>query len=406
MPRRHPPADYDHHRPLDEWDPAATHAELRRSSPVHHSSAHGGYWVITSHDLVTRCARDPATFSSEHDVEGSGCGPEFGGIAIPPQRSYRSIPSEIDGRAFHQYRRILLPWFTPAATARWTPTVRRFATECLAPHLPSGEVDLVLDLANPVPAMLTLAVVGLDVADWRRFAEPLHALVYAEPQSEPWHEALRSIGDLRLALGELVEARRRRPHDDLATAVVQGRVDGQPVTPADALNVLFAVIAGGVDTTTALLANSLAWLDDHPGERSRLIADPDRRPMAREEFLRAFSPAPATARTTTCPVDLGVEHLGPGQRVLLSWSAANRDPAVFAEPDQVDLGRDTSAHVAFGFGPHHCIGAPLARVAFDAVLDVVLETMADYRIDRQRAARYPRVGAVNGWITMPACFSS
>ena len=110
---------YDHHRPLDEWDPASTHAQLRRSCPVAHTPAHGGYWVITSHDLVRRCGRDPDTFSSEHDLDGSRMGREFGGIAIPPQGRYRGIPSEIDGTVFHEYRRLLLPWFTPAATTRW-----------------------------------------------------------------------------------------------------------------------------------------------------------------------------------------------------------------------------------------------------------------------------------------------
>ena len=397
--------DYDHHRPISEWDPDGAHADLRRNDPVHFSALHGGYWVVTSHELVTRCARDPGLFSSEHDVDGTGPGGQFGGIAIPPQRAYRSIPSEIDGPAFRQYRRTLLPWFAPAATEQWRPVVRRFAQDCLAPHLASGQVDLVLDLANPVPAMVTLDLVGLDVGDWRRFAEPLHALVYAEPQSTAWSGALEQIAELRAALADTVADRRRNPRDDLATTVVQGQLDGRPVEPEEAVNVLFAVVAGGVDTTTALLANALSWLEEHPQERRGLAEHPEDREAAREEFLRAFSPAPATARTTTCPVDLGAHHLEEGSRVLLSWTAANRDPEVFSEPDRLDLGRDASAHVAFGFGPHRCIGAPLARITFDAVLEVVLEAIPEYRIDRSRAARYPRVGAVNGWIAMPATFS-
>jgi cytochrome P450 len=401
-----PPADYDHHRPLDQWDPEATHAQLRRTCPVAHTPAHGGYWVVTSHDLVRRCGRDPEAFSSEHDLSGSRLGPTFGGIAIPPQGVYRSIPSEIDGRPLHQYRRLLLPWFTPAATSQWTPVIHSMAASLLEQHRRSGSIDLVLDLANPVPAMVTLALVGLETALWQQFAGPLHALVAAPPQSPDWLAALEDIGRLRAALLDLVVARRRSPAGDVASAVVTAEIDGEAVSDADAVNALFAVVAGGVDTTTALIANALLWLSEYPDVRRRLIEDPPLRVSAREEFLRVFSPAPATARTVTGDVPVGGEELHRGERVLLSWAAANRDPAVFEQPDRVDVTRDAYSHLAFGFGPHHCIGAPLARATFDAVLNVVLDTIGDYTVDPAGAIRYPRVGAVNGWVSLPARFSA
>jgi cytochrome P450 len=397
---------YDHHRPLDEWDPESTHARLRMSCPVAHTSAHGGYWLVTSHDLVRQCGRDPAAFSSEHDLDGSGLGQDFGGIAIPSQGRYRGIPSEIDGPAFHQYRRLLLPWFTPASTARWVPVIRTISAERIERHLESGQIDLVLDLANPVPAMVTMMLVGLEAGQWERFAGPLHSLVFAPPQSASWFAALEGIGHLRAALLDLAVARRESPAEDVASAVVAAEIDGQPVSDADAVNVLFAIVAGGVDTTTALIANSLLWLAAHPDVRRRLIDDPDLRPAAREEFLRVFSPAPATARTTTGSVHIGGQDLERAERLLLSWAAANRDPAVFDQPERVDVTRDAGQHVAFGFGPHRCIGAPLARATFDGVLDVVLASIGDYVVDVAQAARYPRVGAVNGWERIPARFSS
>jgi cytochrome P450 len=264
---------------------------------------------------------------------------------------------------------------------------------------------LVLDLANPVPAMVTLALVGLETDEWRRYAEPLHSLVYAEPTSPARATALEEIAGLRAALLDVVVARRAEPRGDLATTVVKGVIEGEPVGDHDAVNVLFAVVSGGVDTTTGLIANALVWLSAHPAVRQRLIEDPTLRPGAREEFLRAFSPAPATARTTTGPVCLGGQVLGRGERVLLSWTAANRDPAVFADPDVVDIDRDAQHHVAFGFGPHRCIGAPLARVTFDVVLDVVLDRIGDYVVDLEAARPYPRVGAVNGWSSVPATFT-
>ena len=186
--------------------------------------------------------------------------------------------------------------------------------------------------------------------------------------------------------------------------MVAAEIDGEAVSDADAVNVLFAIVAGGVDTTTALIANSLFWLSEHPDVRRRLIDDPGLRSSAREEFLRVFSPAPATARTATGPVQIGGQDLRRGERLLLSWAAANRDPAVFDQPDRVDVTRDARPHVAFGFGPHRCIGAPLARATFDGVLDAVLDTIGDYVVDVDKAARYPRVGAVNGWERLPARF--
>ena len=178
------------------------------------------------------------------------------------------------------------------------------------------------------------------------------------------------------------------------------------MSDADAVNVLFAIVAGGVDTTTALIANALFWLSAHPDVRRQLVSDPELRPSAREEFLRVFSPAPATARTATGAVNVGGQDLKRGERLLLSWAAANRDPAVFENPDHVDVTREAGPHVAFGFGPHRCIGAPLARATFDGVLETVLDTIGDYVVDVGKAARYPRVGAVNGWERLPARFSS
>ncbi len=400
------PDAYDHHRPLDEWDPDSMHARLRSSCPVAHTPAHGGYWVVTSHDLVRQCGRDPEAFSSEHDLDGFRLGREFGGIAIPPQGRYRGIPSEIDGSAFHGYRRLLLPWFTPAATQRWVPVIRAITAERIDRHRESGTIDLVLDLANPVPAMVTMMLVGLEAGEWEKFAGPLHSLVFAPPNSSSWLAALDGISHLRAALLDLVHSRRELPAEDVASAVVAAEIDGDPVSDADAVNVLFAIVAGGVDTTTALIANSLFWLSEHPDVRSQLLGDPDLRRSAREEFLRVFSPAPATARTATGSVHVGGQDLERGERLLLSWAAANRDPAVFDEPDRVDVARDARPHVAFGFGPHRCIGAPLARVTFDGVLDGVLGTIGDYVVDVAQAVRYPRVGAVNGWEQMPARFSS
>jgi cytochrome P450 len=392
-----PGVDYDHHRPLAEWDPDARHAELRATCPVAYTERHGGYWVVTSYDAVTVGGQDADALTTEHDLDGTGSGTEFGGIAIPSP-NYRSLPSEVDGAAHLRYRRLVQPALSPAAALAWGARARGWTAECIRPHLAEGRIDLVLDIANPVPAMVTLALVGLPAEEWETYAEPLHALVYAEPGSDARARIQQTIAGLRARLGELVAARRASPTDDVASSVV-GALDD-----ADAVNVLFTVISGGLDTTTALIANALVWLDAHRDVRDELARDSAARTPAREEFLWVFSPAPATARTVGADVELADQALHRGERVLLSWAAANRDPSVFPDPDRVDVARPNNRHLAFGAGPHRCIGASLARSTFDAVLDVVLRKLPDYTVDRAAARRYDRVGAVNGWVTVPATF--
>jgi cytochrome P450 len=398
-------ADYDHHRPLAEWAPDQTHAELRARCPVAFSEHHGGYWVVTSYEQVSRCGHRDDAFTTDHDLDGTGRGREFAGIAIPAQSVYRSLPTEVDGPAHLAYRRLLQPAFAPATSATWAARAREWAEGCIDAHIETGRIDLVLDLANPVPAMVTLALVGLPAQEWKRYAEPLHTLVFTEPTSEARAGLLATIGELRERLAALVAERRARPADDLASVVTASEVDGRPVSDVDAVNLLFTVISGGLDTTTALVANALAWLDDNPDVRSRMIAEPALRTSAREEFLRVFSPAPATARTAAHAVDVEGRTIAKGSRLLLSWTAANRDPSVFADPDTVDVERPNNRHVAFGAGPHRCIGAPLARSTFDAIIDVVLDRIPDYVVDRSLATRYARVGAVNGWVSIPATFT-
>ena len=398
-------ADYDHHRPVSEWAPDRTHAELRARCPVAFTEHHGGYWVVTSYAQVSRCGHRDDEFTTDHDLEGTGRGREFAGIAIPAQSVYRSLPSEVDGLAHLGYRRLLQPALAPAASALWAERARVWAEGCVDAHVETGRIDLVLDVANPVPAMVTLALVGLPAGEWKRYAEPLHTLVFTEPTSEARAGLLVTIAELRARLADLVAERRIRPADDLASAVTASEIDGRPVPDIDAVNLLFTVISGGVDTTTALVANALVWLGDHPDVRTRLIEDPALRASAREEFLRVFSPAPATARTAAQTVDVGGRTIAVGSRVLLSWTAANRDPSVFADPDSVDVARPNNRHVAFGAGPHRCIGAPLARSTFDAIIDVVLDRIPDYTVDRSAASRYARVGAVNGWVSIPATFT-
>jgi cytochrome P450 len=149
----------------------------------------------------------------------------------------------------------------------------------------------------------------------------------------------------------------------------------------------------------------LWWLEEHPEQRQRLIDEPALMEHATEEFLRVFTPVPALARTATTDVELGGQQLCEGDRVLMSFAAANRDPAVFDEPDEAKLDRFPNPHTSFGLGIHRCIGSNLARSWFQLMLRGVLDRMPDYTIDRGAARRNHSIGIINGFINMPATFT-
>jgi cytochrome P450 len=395
---------YDHHSAEHAVDAPAIHADLRARCPVSWTESHGGFWVATSYDAVEEAARNPATFVSDHDIDGSRQGYE--GITIPSIPGVRFIPSECDAPEFSLYRRLLNPSFAPPVIARWEPLVRQWTTECLDRAVPAGRLDLVLDLASPVAAIFTLAFVGLPIDDWPRYAEALHASVHTPPGTPEKAEAVAGVHALHRLIEDTVGDRLAHPRDDLVSHLAHADVDGVRIVPERVVELVQLVVAGGVDTTTALISNALHWLHHHPAERAWLAEDLTRIPLAGEEFLRYFTPTQATARTADADVSLAGVEVSRGQRVLLSWAAANRDPAHFDDPDEVRLDRAASRHVAFGLGPHRCIGSGFARTNFRIVMEEVLTRIPEYSIDVAAAERYRTIGVINGWVKLPATLPS
>jgi cytochrome P450 len=398
-----PAVAYDHHSPEHARHAPEIHASLRTACPVSWTDRYGGFWVAAAHEPCVRAAKDLERFVSDHDVTGERQG--YQGITIPSLPNQRFIPSEADPPEFWEYRRLLQPWFAPGVVERWEGFVRDATTARLDAHVERGRIDLVLDLANPVPAEVTLAFVGLPPDDWERFADPLHASAWAPPGTPEKLAAIAAIGELAGVLGDVVDDRRRHPRDDLATAVATASIGGALIERARAVDVLQLVVAGGVDTTTALLANTFVWLSVHPDVRRRLVDDPGLMPVAREEFLRYFTPTQATARTAATDVDLAGVRVAAGERVLLSWAAANRDPAVFDDPEEVRIDRAPNRHLTFGAGPHRCLGTHFARLNIRVVLEEVLARIPDYVVDVDAAERYRTIGVINGWVRVPATFT-
>jgi cytochrome P450 len=394
--------DFDHHSPEYAKNAADIYKDMRDKCPVGWTEKYGGFWVVSRYEDVAKVSHDDATFSSRHDIPPAGTA--FSGITIPSGPT-RSTPIEMDPPEFFKYRRMLNRRFAPEAIEALKPKMVEFTDYCIDRHIESGTIDLVLDLASPVPAMMTLEFMGVPVDEWEKYAEPMHAMIYTPPNS-PEHEKVRQgLGSLHRKIAATIADRKARPRDDFISYLTQSQIEGRPISEEQLLEILNLVVAGGVDTTTSLIANSLEYLDRHPDLRQKLLDDPDLMLSAMEEFLRYFTPVQALARTATKDVELGGQEVKKGERILMCWAGANHDPEAFEHPEEVILDRFPNRHTAFGLGIHRCIGSNFARAEFLIVLERVLRRMTDYRIIRNAIVKYETIGVVNGYVKMPATFT-
>jgi cytochrome P450 len=285
------------------------------------------------------------------------------------------------------------------------PLLRGIADELLDAVVGTGRLDLVLDYANPLPAIVTMHLIGLPLEGWERFASAMHAVLYTPPGPE--HDrVVAAMQDLTATVVDEIRDRRRSPRDDLLSALAHAEVDGATLTNRQIVEIVNLIIAGGVDTTTAVTANTLLYLARHEDARRVLVERPEARRLACEEFLRYFSPVQALARTVAHDAVLGGQELHAGDRVLVCWAGANQDPSAFDRPDEVVLDRFPNRHAAFGLGLHRCLGSNVARAEMLAMLDAILDRVPDYTVDDLDALqRYPSIGTVNGWVSIPASFT-
>jgi cytochrome P450 len=286
------------------------------------------------------------------------------------------------------------------------PLMGRIATWFLDQHIGSGAIDLVHDLTSPVPAILTMELIGLPLDPWRHYADLVHGTTAFGPGSPEYDQAVAHLLPMVAELQEEARSRRHDPRGDLLTAVVDLRLDdGRALSDDEVGGVVFNLVGGGVDTTSSLTSLVLYHLDEHRDLRRRLIEQPELLLAATEEYLRYFSVSETLSRTVTRDVELGGQQLRRGDHLLLSLLSANRDAARFERPDEVIVDRAPNPHLGLGVGPHRCIGMHMARTMFQALLREVLTRIPDYEVDRARTQFYDRNPNLNGVVRMPATFT-
>ncbi len=363
-------------RPIDlldpylySGDPWPVYRWLRNEAPAYRDV--NGIVGVSRHADVSEVERNTELYSS-----ASGSRPFI-------QMSESMINKD---DPFHaQQRKLVSSRFRLAALARHEDHVRRVVTELIDAVAPTGRAEVVADLAAPLPAIMITDLMGYDRAVW--------------PQVKWWSEATMAQagyldGDERRPRGseeasadfaaetlKLMEARRAEPRDDLMSVWLQASLDGVPLPIEEIFNEALLLIDGGAETTRSTIGQTVVALSEHPEQRERIIRDPSvLRTTAVDEFIRWSSPILNMRRTVTAEHELHGQHLREGDQVLLMYAAANRDERAFDRPDEFDVLRNHNHHVAFGFGPHRCLGANLALLELRVLFEELLRRLPDFRL--------------------------
>jgi cytochrome P450 family 109 len=269
--------------------------------------------------------------------------------------------------------------FTPRAVARLSDRITQITQGLLDRVRAEGKMDIVSDLAFPLPAKVIAEMLGVPSEDWDIFQR--WARGGNGDARVPRQEAERFMQGMRQEMTDyfswLLEARRRTPHEDLISALSTAEVDGERLSEQDLVSFCILLLAAGQETTKNLIANAILCFTDHPDTLERLQGEPALMPTAIEEVLRYLPPVWFLFRHTTTDVELGEQHI-PANQVVLAWTAsANRDPAQFLDPDRFNIEREPNRHLAFGHGIHFCVGAPLSRLEAKIALPMILEQLKD-----------------------------
>ncbi len=382
--------------------------EFHAKCPVAWNETHGGYWFASGNKELFDVARRADVLSNDNDISGTKRG--YVGISIPhvpdPERRTRGGFLEMDPPEQRYYRQALNPYLSPAAVARWKPVVEELTRACLDEVIETGRIDFVDDLANVVPAVLTLAMLGMPLKHWEIYCEPTHASVYTPPDSPDYPRVQQLSLQMGMHMMQTIHEIRANPRPGLINELVTVEINGYRPDDTEILGVVMLLIGGGFDTTTALTAHSLEWLSEHPDQRERLSRERETLlDSATEEFLRFYTPAVGDGRTISQDCEINGTRFKEGERLWLSWAMANRDEKVFPDPHTIHLDRTGNRHSSFGLGIHRCIGSNVARAIFKIMLTAVLDRMPDYVCTPGGAVHYDTTGVINGMKNLPATFT-
>ncbi len=402
-------------RPEMLEDPYPAYALLRMAQPVLRLPLPGtdaGACVVSRYDDVQQVIRD-ARFSVDRrrsefmQRNRDALPPAIAQALLGEQGGLRSMLIT-DPPDHTRVRGLVNKAFTPRHVARLRDHVQSICDDLLDAVDAGGRLEIMADLATQLPAIVIAELLGVPAADRRRFKEWSNDLIslLGNPDAAGAVERFqRGLDGLLSYLRDVIAARRRAPRDDLISGMIAAQEERDALTDAELLATSNLLLVAGHETTTNLIGNGLLALLRHPDQRARLVDEPDLIPTAVEEMLRYDSPVQATVRVTTEPVEIRGERIFDGALVIALIGAANRDPDAFTDPDRFDVGRTDNRHLSFGFGPHFCLGAPLARLEGEIVFRTLLARYPTMRLATDEV-RHRRNFALRGLLELPVVLAS
>jgi cytochrome P450 len=361
--------DFDHTDPQWTEDPFPIWDELRSKCPVVHTDRFLGVYLPTTYEAVKQISYDTDSFSSRRVVVRN----------VRPEITQPTPPITTDPPHHKPAKQLLLPPFTPDAMKKLEPRVRGICNELIDEFIKDGKVDAAAQYTKHIPTRAIAHMLGIPEKDGDLFVKWIHEIL--ELGITDNDTLIRAAREMTEYFQGHIEARKTHPTQDLISDLMNAKgPDGQPLSDPHVLGSLRLLLIAGIDTTWSAIGSSLWHLAKTPSDRTRLVAEPQIMPFAIEEFLRAYSPvtmAREVMKETTvsgCPVK-------PGNMVLLSFPAANRDPAMFPDADKVIIDRKENRHAAFGLGIHRCVGSNLARMEMIVALEEWLKRIPEFSLD-------------------------
>jgi cytochrome P450 len=378
---RYNPYDY-----AVQADPYPVYASLRETAPLYYNEELD-FWALSRHADVAAALRDEATYSNSMGVT-------LDPAAWGPNAKYAMSFLAMDPPEQTRLRALVSRGFTPRRIQLLEPQIRGLAREYLD-AIPDGDtVDFIDEFAAKLPMDVISTMMGVPKADRAELRRLADLLIHRPPGARDVPQAgIDAAVALFAYFTDVLADRRKRPGDDLISALCAADADGDHLADSEILGFAFLMIVAGNETTTKLLGNCVYWADRHPDQHARVQADVSRVPDWVNETLRFDTSTHMLARYLRKDVALHGRVAPAGAQLVLLLASANRDAAVFPDPDRYDIGRDTSALVSFGAGRHYCLGANLARLEANVALSELLGRTARFEVDE--GAEIERVHSIN-----------
>jgi cytochrome P450 len=393
--------DYDIFDPDYVRDPVPVWKELRESCPIAHTTRWGGSWLPTKYEDMQAMVRMVPALSSRSPAVIPPA-PELRAELVAELKEYGSENPPITADPPEQipYRRLILPFFTPKAVEVHREFTEQLCHELIDQFIGAGSCDAASDYAQQIPPRVIAQMLGIDPGRGDEFTEWTRGVLeFGQTQPELRRKYRLVIRDF---FAELVAERRPSPGDDMISKLIKSEIDGEPLSDHTIIGMCNLLLVAGIDTTWSSIGSALWHFAGHADDRRRLAGEPELFSTAIEEMLRFYAPV-TMARKVTEPVTVGDANFVPGERVLLNFPAANHDPAVFENPDEIVIDRQHNRHIAFGVGIHRCAGSNLARMEMDVSLRVWFERMPEFELSAPEQVTWAG-GQVRGPRSVPVVF--